>query len=119
MRKTTPTCPYCGGETEDDHYKERYWFYCRNCAATSPVGEGRTEARNKALHRASPWHSVKDGLPDIGTMCVLQGSVEGGKYTGYILAHMGITGFEAFGLRDIEATHWMELPEAPEEVIGV
>lgn len=92
MRKTTPTCPYCGGETE---------------------------ARNKALHRASPWHSVKDGLPDIGTMCVLQGSVEGGKYTGYILAHMGITGFEAFGLRDIEATHWMELPEAPEEVIGV
>lgn len=115
MGNTTPTCPYCGAEMELYSYNGGIsWMYCMECHALSPDGDGEADALAKALHRASPWHSVKDGLPDSGTICVVHGHNKNGVGC-YNLARYAKSGWYFGGLSGFEVEHWMDVPDAPKE----
>lgn len=111
----TPTCPYCGGWMKINADGEGLsWLYCVECNALSPEGETKEDALEKALRRASPWHSVKDGLPDSGTVCVLhERSWYGADW--YDIARKTRDGWEFYGMHRFEVEHWMAVPDAPKE----
>lgn len=64
---------------------------------------------------ASPWHRVEDDLPRYGDWVLCLGP-KGGYYVSEFRGVSGLVGprFHANG-RYINATHWMPLPEPPEE----
>lgn len=71
----------------------------------------------------SEWISVKDRLPKRGDHClaVETGCYEYGKFIKFYSNYVDIAIYngEDFGSvhnhRHVEVTHWMPLPEAPEE----
>lgn len=116
MRKTTPTCPYCGGWMRMNADGEGlFWAYCVECNALSLEGKTKDDALNKALHRVSPWHSVKDGLPESGTINVVHGRNKRGVDC-YDIAIKGKTGWEFGSMSAFAVEHWMPVPDAPKEV---
>lgn len=115
MSEIKPTCPYCGSEMRMyGDGKVCWWMHCTECGALSAEAETEEEAVEKALHRASPWHSVKDGLPQDGTICVVHGYSEGGA-EGYGIAPCTMTGWSGVGVTTFEVTHWMPVPDVPKE----
>lgn len=115
MNKIKPTCPYCGGEmVMYDNSKGLYWMHCLDCHALSPEGNTVSNTLEKAMHRASPWHSVKEGLPQDGTICVVHGHSEDGT-EGYGIAPCTMTGWSGVGATTFEVTHWMPVPDATKE----
>lgn len=111
----TPTCPYCGGKMGIAKRNSVFWYVCGEDGAESPPEYDRADALDMALHRASPWHSVKDGLPDSGTVCVVHGHNKRGVDC-YDIAIKGKMGWEFGSLTSVEVEHWMAVPDAPKEV---
>ena len=62
--------------------------------------------------KGSGWIRVEDRLPEIGQTCLIYG---GGKYC--VAKHFSRAEWITPGLFP-EVTHWMPLPEKPEEVSG-
>lgn len=114
MSEIKPFCPYCGAEMKLLHTGRSWWYRCSACVTESPDGNDAKEALLKALHRASPWHSVKEGLPKDGTICVVHGYSEGGA-EGYGIAPCTMTGWSGVGVTTFEVTHWMPVPDVPKE----
>lgn len=115
----TPTCPYCGGEMELMRYAQAYWYEClrAGCRTHSPAAGSEEDALGKAMRRESPWHSVKDGLPDSGMICVVHGHNKRGVDC-YDIAIKIKTGWEFGSLSGFKVEHWMAVPDAPKEVDG-
>ena len=120
-KMTEVTCPYCGSKmelVEEYGWVWRSHYSCPRCYATSPIWKNPVRqnaidrAGELALHRASPWHSVKDGLPDSGTVCLVHGRNKRGVEC-YDLACKINTGWEFGSLSSFEVVHWMNMPEAP------
>lgn len=111
----TPTCPYCGAEMTLTGGEWDYVYICPDCIATSPQARTQKIALEKALRRASPWHSVKDGLPEHGKVCVVYGH-SGYGADWYDIARKTRDGWEFYGMHRFEIGRWMELPDAPKEV---
>lgn len=112
MSKIKPTCPYCGTNMRMYTDLRACWYRCSVCMTEAPDGIDAEEALLKALHRASPWHSVKDGLPDTDRDVLVACRSKSGAYNidkgysnGERMVHRG----------HAEATHWMELPDPPKE----
>lgn len=112
MSKIKPTCPYCGTNMRMYTDLRACWYRCSVCMTEAPDGIDAEEALLKALHRASPWHSVKDGLPDTDRDVLVarldksgMSDIVVGYYNGKWVVYMGAT----------EVTHWMELPDPPKE----
>lgn len=112
MPEIKPTCPYCGAAMGIAGCDDYYWFVCHKCDAASPPAYDRADALAKALHRASVWYSVRDGMPDkdkdVLVACRSKNGVyniDKGYYNGERMVHRG----------SAEVTHWMPLPKAPKE----
>lgn len=110
----TPTCPYCGGEMQPARRNSIFWHVCGEDGAESPCELTEREALEKAMHRTSPWRSIKDGLPDSGTVCVVHGHNRRGVEC-YDIAYRSKAGWEFGSLTSFEIEHWMAVPDAPKE----
>ena len=107
----TPTCPYCGAEMRMCRIPGTvYWMSCATCQEA----DTEQEAMDKAMRRESPWHSVEDGLPEHGTVCVVHGHNKRGVDC-YDISMRGKTGWEFGALCTFEVERWMAVPDAPKE----
>lgn len=110
---SNPTCPYCGNDMSMWCNRTLKWYECTACGAVAPADTSEEEALEKALHHASPWHSVKDGLPENGTIYVVHGHNRRGVGC-CDLALKTKAGWEFGGISSFEVEHWMPVPDAPE-----
>lgn len=113
-------CPFCG-----DKKIEIVWYslhkscsvLCTRCKADIAPCQTEEQAAEAWNRRASGWISVKDRLPEEETPELLF-SADGKVYYGsfgyskfYAIDSDGIfSGFTAY-----EVSHWMPLPEPPEQ----
>lgn len=111
MSETKPTCPYCGSEMAETDVGKCHWYVCMDCSATSPCGKDKKDALEKAQRRAPQWHSVKEGLPGSGTICVVHGHNKLGL--DYYDSEAESWSFGTLSAFDVE--HWMPVPDAPKE----
>ena len=127
------TCPWCGEQMRFDADSVHVWYKCDNCLATSPKArrlwddsktnqENWNENKNRALFliersnaKSSRWIPFEERLPPMGEVLI--------SHCGHVCIawHHGQGKFETgsrmmlvVGKHDI--THWMPLPEPPEEV---
>lgn len=116
MTMTNPTCPYCGGEmiARGNEVCEAYWYICPECDAETSIERSPKAALKTALRRASPWHSVKDGLPYNGTLCVVHGHTRYGAGV-YDITLYTRAGWTFSRMSYFEVEHWMAVPDAPRE----
>lgn len=120
------SCPWCGAEmqhiTLELEYrsdKPVYHFYeCgrASCRCTSPERLTEEAAYKAATKRASRWISVEDALP-AEDMCVIGFSTKCEGYYPSLFFHFDAKEFydETYPSKPVSITHWMPLPEAPEE----
>lgn len=115
-------CPYCGGEmrhkTVEFSHVLFHFFECERgtCGGTSPEHLTLEEAYKAATKRASCWISVEDALP-AEDMCVIGFSTKCEGYYPSLFFHFDAKEFydETYPSKPVSITHWMPLPEAPEE----
>lgn len=115
-------CPYCGAKmancSDNDKEAPWYWYQCVNteCRSVSPKRKTAAEAHKAAMKRASRWISVEDALP-AEDMCVIGFSTKCEGYYPSLFFHFDAKEFydETYPSKPVSITHWMPLPEAPEE----
>lgn len=110
------TCPYCGGEmiAIGNEVYEAYWYICPECDAETSIEWSPKDALKTALRRASPWHSVKDGLPGYSELCFVHGHNERGADC-YDIAIKNKFAWDFVSAHSFEVEHWMLVPDAPKE----
>lgn len=105
-------CPYWAPENLEEWQKLRGWTSCKVYQIISDAADAieRLTAENAALREKQRWISVTEKTPEYDMPQLALNADGDALIANYAYGEW----FDTWG-QDVEVTHWMPLPDAPEE----